>query len=60
LSEWLPWLAIPAIGRHPQAPPGLQSEGFMNTLPGNTFRKLPLGPEQGRELERYIHTGMPW
>lgn len=32
----------------------------MNTLPGNTFRQLPPAPEQVRELERYMHTGMLW
>lgn len=36
----------------------------MNTLPGNTFRTLPLTPEQVREVEHYIHArvraGVPW
>ncbi|MGZ5198175.1 MAG: hypothetical protein ACXWC4_00225 [Telluria sp.] len=36
----------------------------MSTLPGNTFRGLPLTPEQVKEVEHYIHvcvrTGVPW
>lgn len=36
----------------------------MNTLHGNTFRGLPLTPEQVREVEHFIHTreraGVPW
>ncbi|GAB3468013.1 hypothetical protein GCM10027321_36010 [Massilia terrae] len=36
----------------------------MNSLSDNTFRGLPLTPEQVREVEHYIHTrirsGLPW